>query len=67
MTRRIPPELRFEQIRQRYVIGDALTANFLAAMWASKGDTTRADILREIRDRKLADIATMPPPKDTMI
>jgi hypothetical protein len=43
---------------------DALTANFLAAMWASKGDTTRANILREIRDRKLAGISQIPPPKD---
>jgi phage terminase large subunit-like protein len=42
----------------------ALTANFLAAMWASKGDTTRAKILRDIRDRYLADFPKIPLPKD---
>ena len=62
----IPTELRREQIRQRHAIIDALTANFLAAWWASKGDTTRASIMRNIRDRKLAEI-TIPPPKDTII
>jgi hypothetical protein len=45
MTRHTPPEVRQEQLRQCYAISDALTANFLAAMWANKGDTTRAKIL----------------------
>jgi hypothetical protein len=36
-------------------------------MWASKGDATRASIMRDIRDRKLAEITTIPPPKDTII
>jgi hypothetical protein len=63
MTRRTPPEVRHEQLRQCYAISDALTANFIAALWASKGDTTRANILREIRDRLLADICQIPPPK----
>jgi hypothetical protein len=62
-----PPEVTRERSRQRYAIIDALRANFLAAMFASHGDNTRANALREIRGRRLADTATMPPPKDTII
>jgi len=68
MTRRtIPPELRREQSRQRYVGIDALLANFVAATWESRGDKVRANIYREIRNRKLAELGSIPPPKDTII
>ena len=43
------------------------SANYLAALWESRGDKVRASILRAIRDRKLAEIVQIPPPKDTII
>jgi hypothetical protein len=63
MTRHTLPKSANEQLRQRYAISDTLTANFLAALWASKGESTRANLLREIRDRKLADVNQIPRPK----
>ena len=56
-----------EQVRRKFLIYDALTANYVAAMWENKGDKIRAAILRDIRDRKLAEIGEIPPLKDTII
>jgi hypothetical protein len=65
---RTPPlEVRQQRRRQRYIIRDAICANYLAALWESRGDKVRASILRAIRDRKLAEIGQIPPPKDTII
>jgi hypothetical protein len=62
-----PPEARHERIRRRFLISDAIAANYLAALAENLGDASYANALRDIRDRKLNECTTVPPPKDTPI
>jgi hypothetical protein len=53
--------------QQRWTIPDALTANYLAAMWENRGKTAQAAVMRDIRDRRIAEFDSIKPPKDTII
>jgi hypothetical protein len=52
----------WDQIVQ-YAIEDAIIANYLVAVWESRGEVGRAAAMRETRDRKLGEFRAIPPPK----
>jgi hypothetical protein len=62
-----PRDVRQEQTRKDFLIYDAIIANFCAAFWELRGDTSRAQWCRQRRDKFLAEGTAIPPPTHTTI